>query len=72
MGVDRDVSTPYCWSSSGDDVDWLSLKKRHANEASGSILCDTRQNDPLSPHCMSKPLTTVITGIDGSQFVWTV
>ena len=25
MGVDRDVSTAYCWSSSGDDVDWLCL-----------------------------------------------
>ena len=25
MGVDRDVSTAYCWSSSGDDVDWLWL-----------------------------------------------
>ena len=25
MGVNRDVSTAYCWSSSGDDVDWLCL-----------------------------------------------
>ena len=25
MGVDRDVSTTYCWSSSGNDVDWLCL-----------------------------------------------
>ena len=25
MGVDHDVSTTYCWSSSGDDVDWLCL-----------------------------------------------
>ena len=25
MGVDHDVSTAYCWSSSGDDVDWLCL-----------------------------------------------
>ena len=25
MGVDRDVSTAYCWASSGDDVDWLCL-----------------------------------------------
>ena len=25
MVVDRDVSTAYCWSSSGDDVDWLCL-----------------------------------------------
>ena len=25
MGVDRDVSTAYCWSSSGDDVVWLCL-----------------------------------------------
>ena len=25
MGLDRDVSTTYCWSSSGDDVDWLCL-----------------------------------------------
>ena len=25
MGVDRDVSTAYCWSSSRDDVDWLCL-----------------------------------------------
>ena len=23
MVVDRDVSTAYCWSSSGDDLDWL-------------------------------------------------
>ena len=22
-GWDRDISTAYCWSSSGDDVDWL-------------------------------------------------
>ena len=25
MGVDGDVSTAHCWSSSGDDVDWLCL-----------------------------------------------
>ena len=25
MGVDRNVSTTYCWSPSGDDVDWLCL-----------------------------------------------
>ena len=25
MGVDRDGSTAYCWSSSHDDVDWLCL-----------------------------------------------
>ena len=25
MGVDRDVSTAYCWSPSGDDVDWPCL-----------------------------------------------
>ena len=25
MRVDHDVSTAYCWSSSGDDVDWLCL-----------------------------------------------
>ena len=25
MGVDRDVSTAYCWSSSGDDFNWLCL-----------------------------------------------
>ena len=25
MGVDRDVSTTYSWSLSGDDVDWLCL-----------------------------------------------
>ena len=25
MGVDRNVSTAYCWSSSDDDVDCLSL-----------------------------------------------
>ena len=25
MSVDRNVSTHYCWSLSGDDVDWLSL-----------------------------------------------
>ena len=25
MGVDCDISTAYCWFSSGDDVDWLCL-----------------------------------------------
>ena len=25
MGVDHDVSTTSCWSSSGDDVNWLCL-----------------------------------------------
>ena len=25
MVVDRDVSTTFCWSSTGDDVDWLYL-----------------------------------------------
>ena len=25
MGVDCNVSTAYCWSSSGNDVDWLCL-----------------------------------------------
>ena len=25
MAVDRDISTAYCWSSSGDDVDCLCL-----------------------------------------------
>ena len=25
MAVDRDISTAYCWSSSGDDVDYLCL-----------------------------------------------
>ena len=27
MGVDCDVSTAYCWSSSGNDVDWLCFIK---------------------------------------------
>ena len=39
-------------------------KKRHTNKASGSILCDTRQNDPLTLFAyMSEPLITVITAI---------
>ena len=25
MGVDGDVSTAYCWSSLGDDVNWLCI-----------------------------------------------
>ena len=25
MGSDRNVSTAFCWSSSGDDVEWLCL-----------------------------------------------
>ena len=25
MGVDRDISTAYCWSSSADVVDWLDM-----------------------------------------------
>ena len=46
MGVDRDVSTAYCWSSSGDDVDWLCLIISSTRERLGKI----NDNQPVNKH----------------------
>ena len=58
MGVDRDVSTAYCWSSSSDDVDWLCFSTEAVGDWCISILAVYRTG--VCPHNVHQKIVNAV------------